>query len=150
MDFTINRPAAVPPTININVGGTIELNINVKLSDLQSDIITTIRESLTVIQNNSVSVLRLIQLNQETTMATFADIQADLTSEGDLIKANDLLLTTISQMMKDAQASNDPAAMQAVIDGIDANKAALAASVVANTPAAPPGNPQPPVIPPTA
>ena len=134
--------------LTINLGGKIEIDVNVKLSDLiQSDVITKIRESLTVIQTNSSSALALIQRNQEKLMATLADIQADVLSEGAVIASATALLDGLSQQLKDAVASNDPAAVQAIITGIDANKAALAASVAANTPAAPAGNPTPPPIP---
>ena len=47
------------------------------------------------------------------------------------------LLNSLSQMLKDALASNDPAAIQAVIDQIDMNRQALADAVTANTPATP-------------
>jgi hypothetical protein len=57
-----------------------------------------------------------------------------------------VLLTGLSQQLKDAVAANDSARLQAVIDALDAKTAALAAAVAANTLAAPPA--APPVIPP--
>lgn len=47
------------------------------------------------------------------------------------------LLKGYVQELKDARAANDPAAMDAVIERIDANTAKAAAAVVAGTPAAP-------------
>lgn len=48
-----------------------------------------------------------------------------------------ILLTGLSQQLKDAQASNDPAALEAAIQQIDANTKKLSDAVIANTPAAP-------------
>lgn len=76
-------------------------------------------------------------------MATLTDIQNDVASESTVIASATALLAGLSQQLKDALAANDPAAIQAVIDGIDANKANLSAAIAANTPAAPPGNPAP-------
>lgn len=44
------------------------------------------------------------------------------------------LLNGLSQQLKDAIAAADPAAIQAVVDQIDTNTAALSAAVAANTP----------------
>ena len=67
-------------------------------------------------------------------MASLADIQADVTAEKTVVDSAVALLAGLSQQLKDALAANDPKAIQAIIDGIDANKAALAAAVTANTP----------------
>lgn len=71
-------------------------------------------------------------------MATMEDLKAavarNTSAENSVIE----LLKGISQQLKDAQAANDPAAVQAVIDQIDANTSAAAAAVVANTPTPPP------------
>ncbi len=68
-------------------------------------------------------------------MATMVDLNAavarNTSAENSVIE----LLKGISQQLKDAQAQNDPAAIQAVIDQLNANTAAAAAAVVANTPA---------------
>lgn len=73
----------------------------------------------------------------ERIMATMDDLKAavarNTSAENSVIE----LLKGISQQLKDAQAANDPAAVQAVIDQIDANTAAAAAAVVANTPTPP-------------
>jgi uncharacterized protein YoxC len=70
-------------------------------------------------------------------MATLKDIQDDVTAEKTVIDSAVALLAGLSQQLKDAIAANDPAALQAIVDGLDANKAELAAAVTANTPAAP-------------
>ncbi len=72
-----------------------------------------------------------------TLMATLADIQAKVTAESTVEDSVIALLNGISQQLKDALAANDPKALQAVSDGLDANIAKLTAAVTANTPAAP-------------
>jgi hypothetical protein len=73
---------------------------------------------------------------QELIMATLEDLKASVQKNSDAEASVVTLLSGISQQLKDAQAANDPAALQAVIDQIDANTASAAAAVVANTPAA--------------
>lgn len=68
-------------------------------------------------------------------MATLQDIVLDVQQESDLDDSIITLLSGISQQLKDAQAQNDPAAIQAVINQIDANKKKLSDAVTANTPA---------------
>lgn len=68
-------------------------------------------------------------------MATMEDLKTSVQKNTDAEGSVIALLQGISQQLKDAQAANDPAAIQAVIDQIDANTAAAAAAVVANTPA---------------
>lgn len=46
------------------------------------------------------------------------------------------LLNGISQQLKDALANNDPVALQAVIDTLDADTKNISDAIVANTPAA--------------
>ena len=70
-------------------------------------------------------------------MATMQDIQAHIASQSTVEDSVVALLSQVSQQLKDAQAQNDPAAVQAVIDQIDANTQKLTDAVTANTPAAP-------------
>jgi hypothetical protein len=77
-----------------------------------------------------------IHERQELIMATLEDLKASVQKNSDAEASVVTLLSGISQQLKDAQAANDPAALQAVIDQIDANTASAAAAVVANTPAA--------------
>ena len=71
------------------------------------------------------------------TMANLQDLQAAVDREGSVVASAVTLLTTISDELKAAQAAQDPAAIQAVIDHLDANTQPLADAVAANTPAAP-------------
>lgn len=71
-------------------------------------------------------------------MVTLADIQAAVAAETTVEQSVIALLGTLSTDLKNALAANDQTAIQAVIDSIDANSAALSAAVAANTPAAPP------------
>lgn len=84
-----------------------------------------------------ISKQNLMLSKLERIMATMEDLKAavarNTSAENSVIE----LLKGISQQLKDAQAANDPAAVQAVIDQIDANTAAAAAAVVANTPTPP-------------
>ena len=80
--------------------------------------------------------LDLISENQESMMAIMDDLKASVQRNTDAEAAVVTLLQGISQQLKDALAAGDPAAIQAVITQIDANTAAAAAAVVANTPAA--------------
>lgn len=69
-------------------------------------------------------------------------LETKVAAEGDVITSAETLLTSINQMLKDALAGGgSPAAVvarvQALADSVDAKTAELAASVAANTPAAP-------------
>jgi len=68
-------------------------------------------------------------------MPTMQDIKAAVQRETDVEASVVSLLNGISQQLKDAQAANDPAAFQAVIDQIDANTKTMSDAVTANTPA---------------
>ena len=78
----------------------------------------------------------LIIKRLETIMATLADLNAAVARNTDAENAALEYLKGISQQLKDAQAANDPAALDAVIASIDANTAKAAAAIVQNTPAA--------------
>jgi hypothetical protein len=80
--------------------------------------------------------LDLVVSNQETIMTVMDDLNAAVQRNTDAEASVITLLTGISQQLKDALAANDPAAIQAVITQLDANTAAAAAAVVANTPVA--------------
>jgi hypothetical protein len=80
--------------------------------------------------------LDLVSENQENIMTVMDDLKAAVQRNTDAEAAVVTLLQGISQQLKDALAAGDPAAIQAVITQIDANTAAAAAAVVANTPAA--------------
>ena len=77
-----------------------------------------------------------LDLMESNIMTVMDDLKASVQRNTDAEAAVVTLLTGISQQLKDALAANDPAAIQAVITQLDANTAAAAAAVVANTPAA--------------
>ena len=76
-------------------------------------------------------------------MATLNEIVAAVEADTAVDESAITLLEQISQMLKDAQASNDPAAMQAVVDMLDRSKQRMADAILKNTPAAPPPPPPP-------
>jgi len=69
-------------------------------------------------------------------MATIQDVQASVAAESTVDDSIITLLNGIVQQLKDAQASNDPAALDAVVAGIQANTKKISDAVTANTPAA--------------
>jgi hypothetical protein len=81
-------------------------------------------------------LLKKILKKEENLMATMQDLRSAVernTSVDDSVLA---LLSGISQQLKDAQASNDPQAIQDVINQLDANTQKMTDAVTANTPAA--------------
>jgi hypothetical protein len=82
------------------------------------------------------AILLAIQKQETILAATIASLQAEVTKQTGVINSATTLLNGISAQLKTALAQEDPAAIQSVIDQIDANTAALAAAVTANTPAA--------------
>ena len=83
-------------------------------------------------------MLRQILHKENIIMATLQDVLADVQQESDIDDSIITLLTNISQQLKDAQAQNDPAAIQSVINQIDANKKKISDAVTANTVVQPP------------
>lgn len=67
-------------------------------------------------------------------MATMAELQAAVSRNNDAEDSVLTLLKGIAQQLKDAQATGDPAAIQTVIDQMDASTEKLSAAVVENTP----------------
>ena len=85
-------------------------------------------------------VMALLQaiLNQGSEiLATLDDESAAVSAEGDVVTSVVALLDGLSAQLAAAIAAADPAAIQAVVDSINAQKQQLADAVVANTPAAP-------------
>lgn len=94
--------------------------------------------------------LQSLNEGQVKIMAGIADVVAALGAEHESIAHISDLLTTIHTELLAAQASADPAAIQAVLDLIAADKATIDATVVANPdPAAVVAPPEPPADPPT-
>ena len=66
-------------------------------------------------------------------MATIQDVSAAVAAESTVDDSIIVLLNGIVQQLKDAQASNDPAALDVVVANIQANTAKIQAAVTANT-----------------
>jgi predicted metal-dependent enzyme (double-stranded beta helix superfamily) len=81
------------------------------------------------------TILDRIATTETRIMATLQDILNDVQDEATVVGSVEALLTQLSDLLKNA--GTDPAALQAVKDLVDSNKARLSAAVVANTPAAP-------------
>lgn len=69
------------------------------------------------------------------TMATLDDVVAEVTAQTSIVASVKALVAGLQTQLADAIASNDPAKVQAVLDALKANDAALAEAVPANTPA---------------
>ncbi len=65
---------------------------------------------------------------------TLDDVLADTKAQTTVITSVVTLLTGLSQQLKDALASGDPAKVQAAADAIETNTSALAKAVTDNTP----------------
>ena len=66
-------------------------------------------------------------------MATMQDLLAAVNDESTVDDSIITLLDQISQQLKDAQVSNDPAAIQKVIDQVAVNKQKISDAVTRNT-----------------
>lgn len=84
-----------------------------------------------------ISLLKQILKKESIIMATMNDLVIAIQGNTAIDEGVVILLTGLSQQLKDAQASNDPAALEAAIQQIDANTKKLSDAVIANTPAAP-------------
>lgn len=82
-------------------------------------------------------VLQSLKRAEEQQMATLADIRTEVEQQQTVIASAVTLMQQLKQMLTDAIASNDPAAMQEIVDLLNAGEQSLADAVVANTPAAP-------------
>lgn len=70
-------------------------------------------------------------------MATIQDVSAAVAAESSVDDSIITLLNGIVQQLKDAQASNDPAALDIVVADIQANTKKLQDAITANTPITP-------------
>lgn len=89
-------------------------------------------------------VTQLKKLNKKVNilMANMNDLRSAVERNNSLEDSVLTMLQGISQQLKDAQAQNDPQAIQQVIDQLDANNQRMADAVAANTPAEQPEQPQ--------
>lgn len=111
----------------------MRLDVHLHLDDIHLHFHGMVPPWVEVLQDK----MDLILQNQETTMATMDDLKASVARNTAVDTSIVTLLQGISQQLKDAQAQNDPAAIQAVIDQLDANTKTLSDAVTANTPSAP-------------
>lgn len=87
-----------------------------------------------------VAILRRVNLIlklEEWQMAAIDDLETEVSENTDVTSSAVVLLEGLSQQLKDAIASGDPARVQAVVTQLDANSKRLADAVTANTPVAP-------------
>jgi len=66
-------------------------------------------------------------------MATMQDVQNAVAAQQTVEDSVITLLNQVAQQVKDAQTTNDPAALDAVVASIQANTDKLSAAVTANT-----------------
>jgi len=80
-------------------------------------------------------LLHEINIKANILMATIQDVQAAVIAESSVDDSIITLLNGIVQQLKDAQATGNPAALDAVVASIQANTKKLSDAVTANTPA---------------
>lgn len=81
-------------------------------------------------------LLKKILKKEELIMATMQDLRSAVERNTTVDDSVLTLLAGISQQLKDAQAANDPQAIQDIITQLDANTQKMTDAVTANTPAA--------------
>lgn len=99
--------------------------------------ITVLQKQVSDLQTALFSKLNIIQIGETNMAKTLADLQADVIAEATVNQSAITLLQGLKAQLDAAIASGDPAQIQAISDSLEANTAALAAAVTANTPAAP-------------
>lgn len=109
----------------------MRFEINHKLDANVLSLIRRLDNKLRRIENN----VDLLVTQQEYIMATMQELQTAVARNHQTEDSVLQLLEGISQQLKDAQASNDPQAIQRLIADIDASTDKLAQAVVRNTPA---------------
>lgn len=82
------------------------------------------------------TLLKQILKKESLIMATMQELQAAVQRNTSVDDSVITLLQGISQQLKDAQAQNDPKAIQDVITQLDADTQKMTDAVTANTPAA--------------
>jgi hypothetical protein len=80
--------------------------------------------------------LKIINRKLDHIMANIQDIQNAVAQQSSVEDSVITMLQNITQQLKDAQASNDPAAMDKVVSDLQANTKRLSDAVAANTPVA--------------
>lgn len=83
-----------------------------------------------------IGLLQQILVKEREIMASIQDVADAVSAESTVVDSVVTLLDQLSAQLAAAIAANDPAAIQAVLDQVNAEKQTLADAVVANTPAA--------------
>lgn len=99
--------------------------------------------------------LTAIQATETLQMATFSQVQDEVTKSNSVMDGAVLLLSNLSQLLKDAKNASQnggdpnatPAALDKIISDLDQRTESLASAIVQNTPVDP--NPQPVPVPTT-
>jgi hypothetical protein len=81
-------------------------------------------------------ILALLRAQGATMAADLDTLKASVQQTTDLEQSAITLITGLAEALRAAQAANDPAALQSIIDTMDTQAAALAQAISANTPAA--------------
>lgn len=93
-------------------------------------------------------LLQRVLREQEYIMGTMRDVGDSIARNRDATDSILTMLQGVVQMLKDAQAQNDPAAIDDAIKSLDANTARLVAAATNQTPVDPnPGQPIPAPVP---
>jgi hypothetical protein len=80
------------------------------------------------------AIFSQLQSKGDAIMADLSALQTEVEQNGEVAASAVALLNGLAQQLRDAAASNDPAAIQALADQLDANTQNLADAVSANTP----------------
>lgn len=80
-------------------------------------------------------ILQLLTQNQEIIMADLSQLTADVTADTNAVTSAVTLINGLAAQI--TAAGTDPVKLKALTDQLEANNAALAAAITANTPAAP-------------
>jgi cell division septum initiation protein DivIVA len=103
-----------------------------ELRDSLQDEFTAVRAQLEMVS----AKLDGLKQGQETQMAAIDDLETEVKANGDAEDSAITLLNGLHQQLQDALNSGDPARIQAAVQALHDKRDALAAAVVANTPAA--------------
>lgn len=119
------------------------MRIDVHIYISEPDKVDQVLQTVNAIQTQLGKVFQLTK-QEATTLTELEDkvtaLEQKVSAESDVITSSETLLNGLSQMLKDALAAGNPAAvvarLQAISDSVDAKTSELAAAVTANTPAA--------------
>jgi vacuolar-type H+-ATPase subunit E/Vma4 len=116
-----------------------------QLANEKLGVVTRLLETLTDLVATTNALLAHMTTQEETAVATMEELQAkideaiaEVQENSDVVASASAVMSSLSQQLSDALASAGTpdeavAAVQAVIDGLNANTGALAAAIEANT-----------------